>query len=73
VVNVKPDNDEIEHVSDSYCPCAPRVLFIDDETGVEFQNGPLIVHNAIDCRETVENAIGQSLAPDKGWTVWVRD
>lgn len=72
MVNIKPNNDEREHVSDVHCWCEPRVEYRNDDTDAEYKNGPLIIHNAADGRETVEKMIGESLAPEKGWTVWKR-
>lgn len=71
--NLKPDNDEREHVDDAHCFCEPLVEYRHPDTGVEYEDGPLIVHNAADGREAVEVSLREALAPDKGWTLWKRE
>lgn len=31
--------------ADSDCPCNPMVQWIDEETGLPFENGPIVLHN----------------------------
>lgn len=51
-----PVNDEQEHDLDStMCPCNPRVEWEDPETGEPYAEA-LVIHNAFDCREVVEQA-----------------
>lgn len=69
MVNVRPANDEIEHLADVYCECRPRVEYRHPETGEELENGPLIVHNAADGREAVESGIGELLSTAHGWEI----
>lgn len=67
MVNVIPLNDEREHIRDTHCWCEPRIDYRDTNTGAEYPNGSLIIHNAADGRETVEQLIGEQLAPGKNW------
>lgn len=71
MINVKPDNDEIEHISDVHCPCEPVVLYRNPETGEEYgERGPVLVHHAMDGREFVEELLDEAMADDKGWRAW---
>jgi hypothetical protein len=48
--HVYPINDEQEHILwGASCPCKPSITWVDGVTAV-------IVHNAFDCREVVEEA-----------------
>lgn len=67
MINVVPVNDEADHIEDTYCWCEPRVDYRDPDSGEEYTNGPMIIHNAADCREVVEELLGDSLSPDKKW------
>jgi hypothetical protein len=69
MVNVIPKNDEHPHVHAVDCDCAPKVQWADDQTGEVFFNGPLIVHNAFDCREFSEAITGEGVSDDQGWVV----
>lgn len=71
MVNIVPNNDERRHVHQTDCWCEPVVHWQDDETGEVFENGPLVVHNAADHREAVEELIGEQLAQDKDWGIFV--
>ena len=54
-----PLNDEREHSLTPECWCEPRIEWADPMTG-EIYSGPLapmVIHNAADCRETVERAM----------------
>ena len=56
MIHVYPLNDQGEHeISGTMCPCNPRVLWNDPETGEAFAQG-IVVHNAFDRREVVEEA-----------------
>ena len=69
-VHTVPNNDEREHVLANDCWCEPRLLWVDPDTGLPWENGELIVsHNAADCRELVERLTGDSIEPDKNWEV----
>ena len=47
VVNVIPEEDELDHREGTDCPCRPRVKLMSP-------NGAMIVHTAWDGREAVE-------------------
>lgn len=55
-LHVLPINDEKEHTETTDCHCGPRVEWSDPDTGEIYANGPLVIHNAFDCREIVEEA-----------------
>lgn len=56
MMHVYPLNDEQEHeIEGTMCPCGPEVYFTDPETGEAYAEA-LVVHNAFDCREIVEEA-----------------
>lgn len=38
------------------CWCRPRIEWQDPETGEIYPGGPLVIHNAADCRELIERA-----------------
>lgn len=55
-MHVYPLNDEQPHeLEGTMCHCGPRVLWSDPETG-EAYSEVLVIHNAFDCREIVEEA-----------------
>lgn len=57
MLHIIPLNDEIEHEESTACPCSPRVDWVDPETGDPWPNAAgMVVHNAADCREVVEQA-----------------
>lgn len=68
-VHVIPNNDERTHARDNNCWCDPRILWIDEEDGIPFRNGPLVIHNAADCRETSEEVTGEISDVGKNWIV----
>jgi hypothetical protein len=54
--HVYPINDEKPHdLKGTMCPCEPRVEWNDPETGEAYTEA-LVIHNAFDCREIVEEA-----------------
>lgn len=65
VVHVVPDNDEREHVVDETgkCWCEPKRVRVGPDKILR------VTHQSADCREAVENNIGELLAPDKTWSV----
>ena len=67
MVNVIPLNDEREHVHSTECWCEPFVEWADPVDGIVHENGPVIVHNAADCREACEEVTGASLSREKTW------
>lgn len=72
MLHVVPLNDEQPHEESTACPCSPRVEWVDPKTGDAWPNAAaLVVHNAFDCREVVEQAemlAGSSAKePGKQW------
>jgi hypothetical protein len=56
VTHIYPLNDEREHVLEGHgCWCEPRLLWNDPETEEPLTEG-LVIHNAADCREIIEQA-----------------
>ena len=56
MMHVYPLNDEHEHeVEGTMCPCNPKVEFADPATGEPYSEA-LVIHNAFDCREVIEEA-----------------
>lgn len=54
--HIHPLDDEREHVLEgSRCWCEPMIFWNDQDTGEILPDG-LVVHNAADCREVVEQA-----------------
>jgi hypothetical protein len=44
-VHVYPVNEQHLHdLKHEWCECEPRVEWIDDETGLPYPEGPLVVH-----------------------------
>lgn len=67
-VHTIPLNDEREHEQTTDCWCDPTVIWIDPKTGLPWANGgPMVVHNAADCREACELITGEAIEPGKGW------
>lgn len=55
MVHVIPLDDAKEHSMATDCHCEPRVDYIDPDTDLPWEgDGPLVVHNAFDCRELFE-------------------
>ena len=56
MIHIYPLNDEQPHeLEGTTCHCGPRVEWSNPETG-EAYNESLVIHNAFDCREIVEEA-----------------
>lgn len=54
-VHVVPVNDLREHtVEDFDCECDPTIEWIDPETELPYEDGPLVIHNSWDGRELLE-------------------
>lgn len=66
-VHVIPQNDEIEHERSAECICQPRVEWVHPESGEVYPRGPVVTHNAFDCREVSEQVTGEKVAPGLGW------
>ena len=56
--HVVPVGDEQPHTLTADCPCGPDVEWVDPGTGRPYENGPVVIHMAFDCREVVEVATG---------------
>lgn len=69
MIRVYPKNDDRRHTRGITCWCNPEVLWINEETGLPYENGPIVGHNSSDCREVVENMIDEMLAPNKTWVL----
>lgn len=55
--HVYPVADEREHETEgNSCWCDPVVEWLDPVTNQAYEDGPLVVHNASDFRELVEQA-----------------
>ena len=50
-IHVTPINDLREHIESLDCWCEPHSEWIDEDTGLPYAAGPLVVHNALDGRE----------------------
>lgn len=56
MMHVYPINDEQEHdLTGTMCHCNPKVEFADPVTREPYSE-VLVIHNAFDCREVVEQA-----------------
>lgn len=56
MLHLYPANDEREHeLEGTMCWCEPEVQWEDPETGKAFASA-LVIHNAADCRELIEQA-----------------
>ncbi len=54
--HVYPINDERKHeLVGTMCPCRPTVEWADPKTGKAYVEA-LVIHNAFDCRELIEQA-----------------
>jgi hypothetical protein len=54
--HIYPTNDEKPHDTESTtCHCGPRIEWADPQTGEPYAEA-LVIHNAFDCREIVEQA-----------------
>lgn len=69
-LHVIPLNDERKHERSPQCWCEPDAQWVDGETGAPYPGGALYTHHAVDCREVVEAATGESLAPERQWGVF---
>ena len=69
MINVVPLNDDRQHVHTAECWCEP-VSHCQDKAGVVYPRGPIVVHNAADCREQVERLIDEGAGEDKRWAVY---
>ncbi len=51
--HVYPVDDWYEHqIDEDYeCPCDPTVEWIDPQTELPYEDGPLVIHNAFDGRQ----------------------
>lgn len=67
-----PEYDEREHVFSVDCWCDPRVEYINEDTGLPYGNGPLVVHNSADHREFVERLLAGSF-DNKPWRATLVD
>lgn len=70
-VHTVPNNDEREHQLTTDCWCEPCVEWIDPESGMPWESGlgPLVHHNAADCRECAKQLDGESMEPGKDWSI----
>lgn len=66
-VHVLPLNDDREHTTEGQCWCQPEMRWQDAETGEIYANGPMVIHNAADCREVSELVTGERMADGKTW------
>jgi hypothetical protein len=55
MIHVAPIDDLQEHVLDLDCDCGANQEWIDPETGLPYQEGPLVVHASFDGRENLPN------------------
>lgn len=56
MMHVYPLNDEQEHeLEGTMCHCNPTVEWADPVTGEPYSEA-LVIHNAFDCREVIEQA-----------------
>lgn len=55
MLHLLPIRDEREHEETTMCWCNPTVEFTDPDTGEAYSEG-LVIHNAADCRELIEQA-----------------
>jgi len=70
MVHCIPLNDERSHETTDTCWCNPRVEWIDPDTNLPWSNGgPMVIHNAEDCREVSEEVTGESVDSTKKWEV----
>ncbi|HEY1171026.1 MAG TPA: hypothetical protein VGH19_06605 [Verrucomicrobiae bacterium] len=65
-VHVVPNNDDRQHSAVS-CWCDPKIEYLDPENGMPYEKGPLVTHNSMDCRESVERLLKEGVDKDKDW------
>jgi len=68
MITLTPQNDSREHTLGLTCWCDPHVEWQDPDTKEIYREGPLVVHNADDCREAVERLLKQGIE-GKGWFI----
>lgn len=68
--HIIPLNDEKKHEHSAECSCEPAVSWIDPDTNLPYPRGPLIVHNAFDCREISERVTGEIVDADSKWALY---
>lgn len=66
-VHCYPVNDEKGHLLNQSCACNPRVEWQDPFTGRIYPRGPVVIHNAYDCREACERALGVPVSSSHHW------
>lgn len=66
-VHVMPINDERSHSCSADCWCSPRVEYLDPATNLPYPRGPMVVHNAADCREVSERVTGEPVSAEQKW------
>ncbi len=45
MISVIPEHDKYEHKHEVYCGCDPNVEWVDEDTGLPYPRGPLVLHN----------------------------
>lgn len=65
--HVVPVNDEAPHDMSAECKCGPRLEWADPDTGEPYALGPLVVHEAFDCRQVSEEVTGEAVSEEQGW------
>ena len=54
-VHTYPLNDLREHdLETTECSCDPYIEYVDEDIGLPYEDGPLVVHNSWDGREIME-------------------
>ena len=51
LVEVTPIRDVRAHHEGPECWCGPETEWLDPDTGLPYENGPLVIHRAADGRE----------------------
>lgn len=55
-IHVVPVADLVEHDTDGGdCICGPDYTYIDPDTGLTFEDGPVVTHHSLDGRELRED------------------
>lgn len=73
MVHIVPQNDDRKHLLEVYCWCDPLVRDRNPMTGERHdEDGPILLHQAEDCREYAEAITGELLAQDKGWIILIQ-
>jgi hypothetical protein len=67
MVSVVPLRDTRRHRRSTECWCEPSVEWLNDETGLPYANGPLVIHNSADGREVLEQ---QGKPTGKRWATY---